>query len=61
MILEVLGVFVLVVLILVGALLPLKYMARMHLPRPRKRPEDPGPSNGREPGDDPKPGSRDPG
>jgi hypothetical protein len=35
MALEALGVFVLVVLILVGALLPLKYMARTHLPRLR--------------------------
>lgn len=42
MVLEAFGVFVLVVLILVGALLPLRYMARMHLPRPRKPPEDPG-------------------
>ena len=28
------GLVLLVVLILVGALLPLKYTARMHLPRP---------------------------
>jgi hypothetical protein len=37
--LEVAGLLVLVVLILVGALLPLKYTARMHLPqRPHDRP-----------------------
>jgi hypothetical protein len=31
--LKLLGLLVLVVLILVGALMPLKYTARMHLPR----------------------------
>jgi len=35
------GLFLLVVLILVGALLPLKYTARMHLP---KQPTTPGES-----------------
>lgn len=33
MVLKVVGLVVLVALILVGALLPLKYTARMHLPR----------------------------
>lgn len=33
MVLKVVGLFVLVALILVGALVPLKYTARMHLPR----------------------------
>jgi len=57
-VLEALSVFVLVVLILVGALLPLKYMARMHLPRPRKPPGNPEPANDHEPAGDRKPGSR---
>jgi hypothetical protein len=35
------GLVVLVALILVGALLPLKYTARMHLPKPRPEPEAP--------------------
>ncbi len=35
--LKALGVLLLVVLILVGALMPLKYTARMHLPRQRER------------------------
>jgi hypothetical protein len=35
--LKLVGLVVLIVLILVGALLPLKYTARMHLP---KRPSD---------------------
>ena len=35
------GMVVLVVLILVGALLPLKYTARMHLPKPPPEPEAP--------------------
>lgn len=39
--LKIAGLFLLVVLILVGALLPLKYTARMHLP---KRPSVPGES-----------------
>ena len=39
--LEFAGVVVLVVLVLVGALLPLKYTARMHLPKPRE-PAPPG-------------------
>ena len=33
--LEFAGLVLLVVLVLVGALLPLKYTARMHLPKPR--------------------------
>lgn len=33
--LKALGIVALVVLILVGALMPLKYTARMHLPRKR--------------------------
>lgn len=34
--LEFAGLVLLVVLVLVGALLPLKYTARMHLPKPRE-------------------------
>jgi hypothetical protein len=34
--LKALGILLLVVLILVGALMPLKYTARMHLPKPRE-------------------------
>ena len=40
--LKALGLIALVVLILVGALMPLKYTARMHLP-PRKGPQSSGP------------------
>jgi len=37
------GLILLVALILVGALMPLKYTARMHLPkRPDARPQRPG-------------------
>ena len=36
---ELFGVLLLVVLILVGALMPLKYTARMNLPKKRKEPE----------------------
>jgi hypothetical protein len=36
--LKALGIVLLVVLILVGALMPLKYMARMQLPRRGDRP-----------------------
>lgn len=61
MVLEALGVFVLVVLILVGALLPLRYMARMHLPRPPEPPGGPGPAHDHEQADVPKPGIRDAG
>lgn len=35
------GIVVLVVLILVGALLPLKYTARMHLPKPPPDQQEP--------------------
>lgn len=38
------GIVLLVALILVGALLPLKYTARMHLPKLRPEPEAPGPA-----------------
>jgi hypothetical protein len=38
--LKALGLIALVVLILVGALMPLKYTARMHLPKKRGGDED---------------------
>jgi hypothetical protein len=41
-VLKLAGLVLLVVLILVGALMPLKYTARMHLPKPdpgRKKPD----------------------
>jgi len=44
--LTVFGIVVLVVLILVGALLPLKYTARMHLPKAPPDPQAP-PARGR--------------
>lgn len=50
--LEFAGLVLLVVLILVGALLPLKYTARMHLP---KRPPDTGKSERSDAGPDPRP------
>jgi len=37
--LEALGLIALVALILAGALMPLKYTARMNLPKKRKEPE----------------------
>jgi hypothetical protein len=43
------GLVLLVVLILVGALLPLKYTARMHLP---KRPPEAGDRGQADPGSD---------
>ena len=36
------GLVLLVVLILVGALMPLKYTARMHLPKPGPGRKEPG-------------------
>jgi hypothetical protein len=39
--LKLIGLVVLIVLILVGALLPLKYTARMHLPKPPPDPQAP--------------------
>lgn len=36
------GLVALVVLILVGALMPLKYTARMHLPKPGRGRDEPG-------------------
>jgi len=39
--LKLVGLVVLVALILVGALLPLKYTARMHLPKPPPDPQSP--------------------
>ena len=51
-VLKLAGLVVLVVLILVGALMPLKYTARMHLPKP--------PPGSKEPdGDQPRSGGRD--
>ena len=40
--LKALGIVALVVLILVGALMPLKYTARMHLPKPGPGQEEQG-------------------
>lgn len=36
------GLVLLVVLILVGALMPLRYTARMHLPKPGRGRKEPG-------------------
>ncbi len=45
--LELAGIVLLVVLILVGALMPLKYTARMQLPQPpREGPADASPPQG---------------
>lgn len=51
--LEFAGLVLLVVLVLVGTLLPLKYTARMHLPKPRKPtpPAEAGDSSGHGGGD----------
>lgn len=46
------GLVALVVLILVGALMPLKYTARMHLPKRHADPQEPG-------ADQPRAGERD--
>jgi energy-converting hydrogenase Eha subunit F len=41
-VLKLAGLVLLVVLILVGALMPLKYTARMHLPKPEPGRKEPG-------------------
>jgi len=41
-VLKLAGLVLLVVLILVGALMPLKYTARMHLPKPGPGRKEPG-------------------
>jgi hypothetical protein len=46
--LKLLGLVLLVALILVGALLPLKYTARMHLPKRSQRPQERGDDRPRE-------------
>jgi len=53
--LTVFGIVLLVALILVGALLPLRYTARMHLPKPPPDPEGPSDRgrNGTRPGPQP--------
>jgi hypothetical protein len=40
-VLKLAGLVLLVVLVLVGALMPLKYTARMHLPKPGPGPKGP--------------------
>jgi len=49
-VLKLAGLVLLVVLILIGALMPLKYTARMHLPKPD--PGRKGPGAGRSGADD---------
>jgi hypothetical protein len=54
-VLKLVGLVLLVVLILVGALLPLKYTARMHLPKPPPDPQTPSVRGRDGTGPDPQP------
>jgi hypothetical protein len=54
-VLKLIGLVLLVVLILVGALLPLKYTARMHLPKPPSDPQAPALRDRNDAGSGPQP------